>query len=73
MRAEQPEDERIYFVRIFASHLRELLVLDYRDRQEVRDLVAELPARDARDEAERLLHSTFPSRPGVEVWKDVQP
>jgi hypothetical protein len=59
-RNEQPEHERIYFVRIFSSHLREiskLLVLDFRQRPDVRDFVAGLPheAQDARDAADKLL------------------
>lgn len=73
-RPEQPEYERTYFVRIFASHLREvskLLVLDFKEREDVRSFVATLPveAREARDEAERLLHTTFPLRPDVEGWR----
>jgi hypothetical protein len=76
-RNDQPEHERIYFVRIFASHLREvskLLVFDFDERQDVRDFVAGLPeqAQDARDQAHELLHSTFPVRSDVVVWKDLQ-
>lgn len=76
-RSEQPEHERIYFVRVFSSHLREiskLLVHDFHKRQEVRDFVAALPqeAQDARDEADKLLHSTFPLRPGEVVWEDLK-
>lgn len=76
-RKEQPEHERIYFVRIFSSHLREiakLLVHDFNKRQDVRDFVACLPqeAQDARDEADELLHSTFPLRPDVVVWEDLK-
>lgn len=76
-RTEQPEHERIYFVRIFSSHLREiskLLVLDFHKRHELRDFVAGLhsEAQDARNEAERLLHSTFPLRPNVVVWEDLK-
>jgi hypothetical protein len=76
-RKEQPEHERIYFVRIFSSHLREiakLLVHDFNKRQDVRDFVARLPqeAQDARDEADKLLHSTFPLRPDVVVWEDLK-
>jgi hypothetical protein len=76
-RADQPDHERIYFVRIFASHLREvtkLLVLDFKDRQDVRDFVAGLSqeGQDARTAAEQLLHSTFPSRPDTEVWRDLK-
>lgn len=76
-RSEQPEHERIYFVRIFSSHLREiskLLVYDFENRQDVRDFVAGLPqeAQDARDEADKLLHSTFPARPDVVVWEDLE-
>ncbi|UUY01729.1 hypothetical protein LRS13_13455 [Svornostia abyssi] len=76
-REEQLAHERIYFVRIFASHLREiskLLVLDYNKRQDVRDFVAGMPqaAQDARDEADRLLHAAFGLRPDVVVWEDVK-
>lgn len=76
-RPEQPDYERIYFVRIFASHLREvakLLVLDYRDREDVRTFVDALPdaARTARGELERLLSSHFELRPEAEVWRDLK-
>jgi hypothetical protein len=76
-REEQPEYERIYFVRIFSSHLREiskLLVLDFNKRQDIRDFVAGLPqeAQDARDETDTLLHSTFALRPDVVVWEDLK-
>lgn len=76
-RDKQPEYERIYFVRIFSSHLREiakLLVQDFKNRADVRDFVAGMPqeAQDARDEAEMLLHSTFALRPDVVVWEDIK-
>lgn len=76
-REEQPVHERIYFVRVFAAHLREiskLLVLDYSDREDVRQFVATLPqgGQDAREAAQQLLDSVFPSRPDVEVWRDVK-
>lgn len=76
-RHDQPEHERIYFVRIFASHLREiskLLVIDFDKRQDVRDFVAGLPqqGQDARDQAAELLHSTFPLRSDVVVWEDLK-
>ena len=76
-REEQPDYERIYFVRIFASHLREiskLLVLNYRDREEVRQFVATLPqeAQDARDEAERMLDGSYALRPDAVLWKDMK-
>lgn len=77
VRAEQPAYERLYFVRVFASHLREilkLLDLDYRERLDVRNFVAELPqeAQEEREEAVQLLNATFPSRREVEVWKDLR-
>lgn len=76
-RAEQPKHERIYFVRLFASHLREickLLVLDYEQRQDVRQFVASLPqeAREARECAELLLCAGFPSRSDIEIWRDLK-
>lgn len=76
-RAEQPDHERTYFVRIFSSHLREigkLLVSDYDGRQDVRDFVAGMSkeAQEARDDADALLHGTFPSRPDVVVWRDLK-
>lgn len=76
-RTEQAEHERIYFVRIFSSHLREiskLLVHDFQQRQDVRDFVSGLPqeARAARNEADNLLHSTFALRPDVVVWEDLK-
>jgi hypothetical protein len=76
-RENQPDHERIYFVRIFSSHLREigkLLVSDYQDRQDVRDFVAGMrdQAREARDRADALLHATFASRPTDVVWRDLK-
>lgn len=76
-RDEQPEFERIYFVRIFSSHLREiskLLVLDFHKRQDVREFVGGLPgeAQDARDAADTLLHAGFPARLSVVVWEDLK-
>lgn len=76
-REEQLDHERIYFVRIFSSHLREigkLLVSDYNGRQDVRDFIAGMPkeAQEARDDADALLHSTFASRPDVVVWRDLK-
>jgi hypothetical protein len=76
-REQQAEYERIYFVRIFASHLREigkLLVQDFDKRQDVKDFVAAMPqeAQDARDKADELLHSTFGLRPAVVVWEDLK-
>jgi hypothetical protein len=76
-RDDQPDYERIYFVRIFSSHLREiskLLVLDFQKREDVRDFVAGMTqeAQDAREEAADLLHATFPSRPEVVVWEDLK-
>lgn len=76
-RDEQPEHERIYFVRVFSSHLREiskLLVHDFQKRQDVREFVSGLPqdAQDARDEADTLLHGGFPARPDVVVWEDLK-
>lgn len=76
-REEQPDHERIYFVRIFASHLREvskLLVLNYRDRADVREFVASLPqaAQDARDEAERMLNGAHTLRPNAVLWEDMK-
>src|SRR4051812_14475719 len=76
-REDQPEYERIYFVRIFASRLREiakLLVRDFNKRQDVKDFVAAMPqeAQDARDKSDDLLHSTFGLRPTVVVWEDLK-
>ncbi len=76
-REDQPDHERIYFVRIFSSHLREiskLLVLDFKKRKDLRDFVAGLPqnAQETRNNAERLLHSVFQSRPYVVVWEDIK-
>lgn len=76
-REEQPDHERIYFVRIFSSHLREiskLLVLNYREREDVRQFVATLPqeGQEARDEVERKLHSTHALRPDAVMWRDLK-
>lgn len=76
-RAEQPVHERIYFVRIFASHLREvakLVVLDYEQRAEIRAFVEGLPqdARDAREAVVERLNDTFDHRPDVIVWEDIK-
>jgi hypothetical protein len=77
VRDEQPDHERIYFIRIMTSHLREiakLLDLDYDEREDVRDFVAKLPesGQKARTDAVALLHSTFRLRPDVVVWEDIK-
>lgn len=77
-RGEQPDYERIYFVRVFASHLREiskLLVDDYKTREDVREFVATLPqaGQDARAEVDRMLHvHPFKLRPDVILWQDLK-
>jgi hypothetical protein len=76
-REDQPEHEQPYFIRIFASHLREiskLLVFEYRDRRDGRDFVAILPqrAQDHRAAAEGMLEAAFPLRPDVVLWKDIK-
>jgi hypothetical protein len=77
VRERQPENERMYFVRIFSSHLREivkLLVLDYRHREDVREFVGRLPqdAQDARAEVERLTESTHVLRSDVTLFEDLK-
>jgi hypothetical protein len=60
-RTDQPEHERIYFVRIFASHLREiskLLVTDFDKREDVRDFVAGLPQQAQTREIRRTSSCT---------------
>jgi hypothetical protein len=77
VRDEQADYERIYFVRVVASHLREiakLVVLDHRERSDVREFVRSLPAdgRQARAEAERLLHATLSLRTDTQLWEDMK-
>jgi hypothetical protein len=77
-REEQPAAERMYFFRVFASHLREvvkLLTIDYKRRANVREFVAALPpeGQEARAEAERMLEACpFKYRPDVLLWKDLK-
>lgn len=77
-RAEQPDAERMYFFRVFASHLREvarLLVDDYKAREEVRAFVATLPpeGQSARAEVDRMLHShPYVHRPELPLWRDIK-
>jgi hypothetical protein len=58
VRDEQPEYERLYFIRLFASHMREaVLLLDPPDRgvvPTVEDFIAALPADCRALHAERL-------------------
>jgi hypothetical protein len=75
-RNEQPPHERIYFIRVFASHLREivkLLVLDPRDREDVREFVNGLDteAQDARRAVEQKLDARLESR-GVDLLSELK-
>ena len=77
VREDQSEHERFYFVRIVASHLREVakvIVLDHRKRQDVRDFVASLPqeAQDAHSEVERLFEGTHMLRSSVTLFEDMK-
>jgi hypothetical protein len=74
VREDQPDHERIYFVRLLTSHIREavkLVVLEYRDRQDVRDFVASVPepGRQAREDLEAMLDQE--TRPGVPLLEDL--
>lgn len=76
-REEQPEHERIYFVRIFASHLREvakLVTLDYDNREDIREYVDGLPevVQAARRAAANALNAPLPSLPGSQLWKEMK-
>lgn len=77
-RAEQPVSERIYFLRILVSHLREILkliVLDPRERCDVREFVARLPqqAQDARGAVERAESTAaYVLRPGISLYEEVK-
>ena len=74
----QSNAERLYFGRVFASHLREavkLVTLGYDACRDVRDFVATLPeaGRDARAQAARMAHDCpFTHRPDVILWKDLK-
>jgi hypothetical protein len=76
-RSEQPAHERIYFVKVFASYLREiakLLVLDCQKRADVREFVARLPeeAKEARAEVERALEIAHVLRSDVTLLEDIK-
>jgi len=76
-RDEQPDAERLYFVRLFASHLREIakLVAEDHKNEEVRAFVAALPqpGQDARVEVDRMLHThPYKHRPDVILWRDLK-
>lgn len=74
----ESDAERLYFGRVFASHLREalkLVTLAYNTRQDIREFVETLPkaGQEARAEAARMAHDCpFKHRPDVILWKDLK-
>jgi hypothetical protein len=77
VRSEQPEHERLYFVRILASHIREavkIVVLDHDQREDVEAFVTGMPedGRDALEEIKRRIYTAFPMRLDVSLFDDVQ-
>ncbi len=80
-RQKQPEHERLYFVRVLASHIREafkLVVVGHQERQDVQDFVQGMPqeGRDALDDLDRRLNTVFevrrPEATVFEVVKDLR-
>jgi len=76
VRDEQPDYERIYFVRVFSSHLREivkLLDLDYEKREDVREFVDSMPeeAQAARRAVAEQFNAPQEDRPGVTLLNDL--
>jgi hypothetical protein len=86
VRNDQPHHERLYFIRLFAAHMREaVLLLDPPDRgvvPSVEDFIAALPAdsrefhaeplRKALEEVLRLLRRQFSMRPGVNLRHELR-
>ena len=86
VRELQPEYERLYFVRLVASHMREtVLLLDPPDRgavPDVEDFIDALPSdcreihadglREARNEVLMLLRQQFTLRPGLNLRNELR-
>jgi hypothetical protein len=86
VRDDQPDHERLYFIRLFASHMREaVLLLDPPDRgvvPAVDDFIAALPAdcrelyaeplRDSLEKVLTLLRRQFSLRPGVNLRNELR-
>lgn len=77
VRPDQPPHERLYFVRVTASHIREAVKLAAREhekRPEVQHFVAGMPqaGRDALDEINRRIDAKFEKRPSVSLFDDIK-
>ena len=77
VRPEQPEHERLYFVRTLASHIREavkIVVLDHHQRRDVRDFIAGMPesGQEAFEEIERRIDARLELRPNVSLLDEIK-
>jgi hypothetical protein len=73
VRPDQPDHERIYFVRLLISHMREavkLVVFEHRDREEVQTFVAGLPT-ETRDTLKLISKKADPEA-GDSVFADLK-
>jgi hypothetical protein len=77
VRQDQLAHERLYFVRVLASHIREavkIVVLETDKRQDIQAFVARMrqEGRDALDEIKERIDRPFPSRPEVTVFEAIK-
>jgi hypothetical protein len=77
VRPKQPAHERLYFVRVLASHIREavkFIAREHDDRPEVQRFVAGMPqaGRDALDEIKRRIDAKFTQRSTTSLFDDIK-
>lgn len=77
VRGDQADYERIYFARVFSSHLREIVKLlerDYGRRQDVKTFVDSMPeeAQQARRDVIAQCNAPQEGRPGVTLLDDLK-
>ena len=77
VRSEQPEHERLYFVRTLASHIREavkIVILEQDQRQDVRDFIKGMPKEGqvALQEIRRRIDARFQLRPAMSLFDDIK-
>lgn len=77
VRGEQQQHERLYFVRMLASHLREavkIVVLGHDHRQDIQEFVNGMPeeGREALGEIQRRIRATFQLRRDVSLFDDIK-
>lgn len=77
VRRDQPAHERLYFVRITASHIREAVKLTAREhdeRSDIQGFVAEMPeaGRVALGEIKQRIDAKFEARPDVSLLDEIK-